>query len=175
MVSAREAEVFDLVGEQLTHVEIGERLFISVRTVESHVAALRRKLGMIDHRSLVRLAVELRSRFQAGALPHQSSSFVGRLAEVENVTTSVTTSRVVSVVGPGGTGKTRLAIRAANVLSAETAVVPVWVDLAAAMSPSEVAPALAAALGVVEPGRRTHEQAARRVGSTRLAGCHRQL
>ena len=105
VVSAREAEAFDLVGEQLTHVEIGERLFISVRTVESHVAALRRKLGMIDHRSLVRLAVELRSRFQAGALPHESSSFVGRLAEVENVTTSAATSRVVSVVGPGGTGE----------------------------------------------------------------------
>ena len=39
VVSGREAEVFDLVGDQLTHAEIGERLFISTRTVESHPPA----------------------------------------------------------------------------------------------------------------------------------------
>jgi predicted ATPase/DNA-binding CsgD family transcriptional regulator len=159
VVSPREAEVFDLVGEQLTHVEIGERLFISTRTVESHVASLRRKLGTIDHRSLVRLAVESRSRPPANTLPHEASSFFGRLAELGEVTNAATSSRVVSIVGAGGTGKTRLAIRAASELSVETSRVPVWVDLAAVMSPSEISPTLAAALGVMEPGRRSHEQA----------------
>src|SRR5947209_17149206 len=52
-LSAREREVLLLLGEHLTHEQIGQRLFISVRTVESHVASLRRKLGMADHRSLV--------------------------------------------------------------------------------------------------------------------------
>lgn len=160
VVSPREAEVFDLVGQHLTHSEIGDRLFISARTVESHVASLRRKLGMIDHRALVRLAVESSAQLPVGALPHEASSFVGRLTELEEITTAVTASRVVSVVGPGGTGKTRLANRAASDLSAGAAHEPVWVELAMAMAPSEVAPALAAALGVVEPGRRTHEQAA---------------
>jgi predicted ATPase/DNA-binding CsgD family transcriptional regulator len=160
VVSPREAEVFDLVGEHLTHGEIGERLFISPRTVESHVASLRRKLGMIDHRSLVRLAVESRSQPAVSALPQEASSFVGRLDEVREVIDAVTTSRVVSVVGPGGTGKTRLVVRAASVLVVETQRVPAWVDLATVTSPSEVAPTLATALGVVEPGRRTHEQAA---------------
>ena len=160
VVSPREAEVFDLVGQHLTHSEIGDRLFISARTVESHVASLRRKLGMIDHRALVRLAVESSAQLPVGALPHEASSFVGRLTELKEITTAVTASRVVSVVGPGGTGKTRLANRAASDLSAGATHEPVWVELAMAMSPSEVAPALAAALGVVEPGRRTHEQAA---------------
>lgn len=160
VVSGREAEVFDLVGEYLTHVEIGERLFISVRTVESHVASLRRKLGMIDHRPLVRMAVEFRSLPPVSALPHEASSFIGRLAEIDEVANAVASSRVVSIVGPGGTGKTRLAIRAASNLSSGKSIDPVWVDLAAVVAPREVLPALVAALGVVEPGRRTHEQVA---------------
>lgn len=163
VVSGREGEVFDLVGEHLTHDEIGERLFISTRTVESHVASLRRKLGQIDHRSLVRLAAQVRAQPPVCVLPQEASSFVGRLAELQEVSDAVSVSRVVSVVGAGGTGKTRLAIRAARDLSIESLQVPVWVDMSSVMSPSEVSATLASALGVVEPGRRTHEEAARDV------------
>jgi DNA-binding NarL/FixJ family response regulator len=42
-VSAREAEVLSGVAEHLTNAEIAERLFISVRTVESHVSSLLRR------------------------------------------------------------------------------------------------------------------------------------
>ena len=44
-ISAREAEVLAALGEHLTNAEIAERLYISVRTVESHVSSLLRKLG----------------------------------------------------------------------------------------------------------------------------------
>jgi DNA-binding CsgD family transcriptional regulator len=54
--SDREAEVLALLGEHLSHAEIAARLFISVRTVESHVASLRRKLGVAGHRELIQLA-----------------------------------------------------------------------------------------------------------------------
>ncbi|HEU5036389.1 MAG TPA: helix-turn-helix transcriptional regulator, partial [Nocardioides sp.] len=43
-MSAREAEVLAAVAEHLTNAEIASRLFISVRTVESHVSSLLRKL-----------------------------------------------------------------------------------------------------------------------------------
>jgi len=46
-VSDRETEVLGLLGEHLSHAEIAARLFISVRTVESHVASLRRKLASV--------------------------------------------------------------------------------------------------------------------------------
>ena len=45
-LSGRETEVLGLVSEGLTNAEVARRLFISVRTVESHVAALMRKLGL---------------------------------------------------------------------------------------------------------------------------------
>lgn len=160
VVSGREAEVFDLVGDHLTHAEIGERLFISTRTVESHVASLRRKLGMIDHRSLVRLAVKFRSLPPVSPLPHEASSLLGRSTELDAVDSAVASSRVISVVGPGGIGKTRLAMRAAKDLSGEKSIDPVWVDLATVVSPRQVPQALVAALGVHEPGRRTYEQVA---------------
>ena len=44
-ISAREAEVLTLVGEHRSNAEIGTQLYISVRTVETHVSSLLRKPG----------------------------------------------------------------------------------------------------------------------------------
>jgi predicted ATPase/class 3 adenylate cyclase len=57
-LSQREAEVLELVSQHLSNPQIAERLFISVRTVESHVASLIRKLGVTDRRALVAYAAE---------------------------------------------------------------------------------------------------------------------
>src|SRR5271169_1941559 len=45
-VTAREAEVLAVIGARQTNQEIAGRLCISVRTVESHVSSLLRKLGL---------------------------------------------------------------------------------------------------------------------------------
>ena len=55
-LTAREAEVLELLRNRLTNNEIAEELFLSVRTVESHVSALLRKLGVEDRRALARMA-----------------------------------------------------------------------------------------------------------------------
>src|SRR5690242_4201846 len=67
-ISGREAEVLTLVGEHLSNAEIGARLFISVRTVETHVSSLLRKLGAADRRGLAQLAAEW-SRTGRGGVP----------------------------------------------------------------------------------------------------------
>src|SRR6266508_3295739 len=91
-VTAREAEVLAAVAEHLTNAEIAGRLFISVRTVESHVSSLLRKLQVDDRRGLVAVAASLRSASQtspgaatsttvAVARPSALTSLVGRAVE----------------------------------------------------------------------------------------------
>jgi hypothetical protein len=48
----------------------------------------------------------------AGNLRERLSSFVGRDAELEQLREAVRSSRLVTLTGPGGTGKTRLAVEA---------------------------------------------------------------
>ncbi len=55
----------------------------------------------------------------AGRLPARLSSFVGRDAELAQLREAVRCSRLVTLTGPGGTGKTRLAIEAAAALGEE--------------------------------------------------------
>lgn len=45
-LTARQAEVLELLGEGLTNTEIADRLFVSYRTVENHVAAILMKLDV---------------------------------------------------------------------------------------------------------------------------------
>ena len=68
-VSEREAEVLALVGEHLTNAQIAGRLYVSVRTVESHVSSLLRKLGVADRRGLAELA-DARPEAPPVVLPH---------------------------------------------------------------------------------------------------------
>ena len=49
-LTARQSDVLDLVAEGLTNAEIAERLYLSVRTVDHHVAAILDKLGVASRR-----------------------------------------------------------------------------------------------------------------------------
>jgi DNA-binding NarL/FixJ family response regulator len=44
-LTPRQTDVLKLLSEDLTNTEIADRLFISTRTVENHVAAILNKLG----------------------------------------------------------------------------------------------------------------------------------
>jgi DNA-binding NarL/FixJ family response regulator len=53
----REEEVLKLVAEGYSSKEIGETLFISIKTVERHRANMLQKLGMRDRLELTRYAI----------------------------------------------------------------------------------------------------------------------
>lgn len=61
-ITRREAEVLDVLREGLTNAEIAARLFVSERTVESHVASLLRKFEAPSRRVLVERAASLTDR-----------------------------------------------------------------------------------------------------------------
>lgn len=82
-------------------------------------------------------------------LPSQLSTFVGRQRELSALQESLAASRVVTIAGPGGVGKTRLALQLAAELVAEFDGV-YFVSLAAVSNGSLVFDALASALEVAE-------------------------
>lgn len=79
-------------------------------------------------------------------LPAAVTSFLGRDAELERLGTLLQQSRMVTVIGPGGVGKTRLALEIANRSRPEHAD-GVWlVPLAPVTDPAGLAPAFLDAL-----------------------------
>jgi predicted ATPase len=81
-------------------------------------------------------------------LPRPASSFVGREKEVEEVVSLLQDgARLLTLTGPGGSGKTRLAIEAAAELVPEFKAGVFWVGLAALRDPALVAETIAQTLG----------------------------
>jgi predicted ATPase/class 3 adenylate cyclase len=88
-------------------------------------------------------------------LPTPASSFVGRAEEVRTVLSKVEAgARLVTLTGPGGTGKTRLAIEAASALVPSYAAGVYWVGLEsvrdAALVPETISTTLGARNGLAE-------------------------
>ncbi|WP_327743396.1 LuxR C-terminal-related transcriptional regulator [Streptomyces europaeiscabiei] len=89
-----------------------------------------------------------------GNLPSALASFVGRHQDLAEVRGRLDATRLLTLTGAGGVGKTRLALEVAA-LSATEYPDGVWlVDLAPVREPSLVANATAAALGVPDSGTR---------------------
>jgi predicted ATPase/DNA-binding CsgD family transcriptional regulator len=161
VISAREAEVLAAVGEHLSNAEIAARLFISIRTVESHVSSLLRKLGAEDRRALTLIAgerVATPAPPPAPTLPPALTSFVGRARERAELAAALDGQRLVSAVGPGGVGKTRLALAVAADVTDRFADGVWYVDLVPVTDASMIAPTIAGALGLGEQQGRTRQQ-----------------
>jgi predicted ATPase/class 3 adenylate cyclase len=89
---------------------------------------------------------------RAPDIPVQLTSFVGREREVAEVARLLKEARLVTLTGPGGSGKTRLALRAAVECAGAFPDGVVFVDLAPVRDPGLVVSAVAGALGVREVG-----------------------
>jgi predicted ATPase/DNA-binding SARP family transcriptional activator len=83
-----------------------------------------------------------------GNLPAQLSSFVGRDADVRAVHDLIARHRLVTLIGPGGSGKTRLAVEAAPAFADGVADGGWLVELAPVTDPAEVPQAILTALGL---------------------------
>src|SRR5712691_2710390 len=87
-------------------------------------------------------------------LPEEPNSFIGREHELDELRRFMTITRALTLCGPGGIGKTRLALRLLSALAAEFPDGVWFVELADLRQPDLVASRVASVIGVEEePGR----------------------
>lgn len=92
-------------------------------------------------------------------LPVQTTSFVGRGAETESIHRHLKSTRLLTLMGPGGTGKTRLALEVGAQLIHDYRD-GVWLaELAPVTDPDRVVAAVALAVGAREEPERTQREA----------------
>jgi predicted ATPase/DNA-binding CsgD family transcriptional regulator len=90
----------------------------------------------------------------AASLPAQLTSFIGRRSAIELVRRQLVEHRLVSVVGPGGCGKTRMAIEVGRDVTGQRPDGVFFVDLSGVSDPGLVPGAVLGALGMrAAPGR----------------------
>ena len=137
---------------------------------EECVKILKEKLGVSPQESTVELYEAIKeNRLQeaktpaaeswgslSNNIPAQLTSFIGRKAEIEEIKGLLTTSRLVTLTGAGGCGKTRLSLQVAADLVGEYTN-GVWlVELAPLSDPTLIAQEVASTLDVQEQAGRSY-------------------
>ena len=91
--------------------------------------------------------------YSAGTLPAPITSLVGRIAEANAVADDLKAERLVTLTGPGGVGKTRLALRVASESADKFTGGTSWAELGPVSDPGGVVAAVLRAVGGSEqPG-----------------------
>lgn len=101
----------------------------------------------------------LRSATHMHNLPLQLTSFVGRQQEVTQTKNLLGACRVLTLLGSGGCGKSRLAVEVGGGLVPDFVDGVWWVELAPVSNPDLVPHAVAAAIGIREDGSRSIAEA----------------
>jgi predicted ATPase/DNA-binding CsgD family transcriptional regulator len=93
---------------------------------------------------------------QQGQLPVETTGFVGRAEELARLSALLDQARLITVTGPGGVGKTRLALRAATTAAPGFADGVCLVELSALHEPGLLVHTVADALGLPEQSHGSH-------------------
>jgi predicted ATPase/DNA-binding SARP family transcriptional activator len=105
----------------------------------------------------------------ASRLPVQLTRFVGRAAELARARELLEGTRLLTLTGPGGSGKTRLALEIAREAESDPGIDVWWVELAGLAEPGLIAQEVASTLRLVEdPGRPVLRTLVESIGSRRV-------
>ncbi|WP_308408672.1 BTAD domain-containing putative transcriptional regulator [Streptomyces sp. AC627_RSS907] len=149
--------VYEAIRERL-----GDELGVdpSAELRETHLALLRGELE----------APAERSEAAPSRLPARLTSFVGRDGELDRLAAQLSRSRLVTIVGPGGAGKTRLSIEAATRDRAHARGRVWFVPLAGVSAPDQLADAVLGALSSTDGRLYDAGQGRRLTPVERMAG-----
>jgi predicted ATPase/DNA-binding SARP family transcriptional activator len=131
-----------------------QALFAALRTEARRQAA---EAPVVGHRTAAGTGVSPSVEHKASrsvSLPRPLSEFIGRMREVEAVKQALTASRLVTLMGIGGVGKTRLAIRVAEEVADDFPDGVRFVDLSPLADPEQVVRTVAATLSIAEQAGR---------------------
>jgi predicted ATPase/DNA-binding CsgD family transcriptional regulator len=151
----REQEVLGLLAKRLTNREIGDHLHLAESTVKSHVGSIISKLGVKNRRQVVEKAKELglldpNKKVAPKALhtlPVKPTPFIGRAEELAEINRLLNETRLLTLTGAGGVGKTRLALQAASDLRDEFENGVFFVSLAPISTGKHIIQTIAEAIG----------------------------
>lgn len=140
-LSERECEILVMLADGLSDSEIAQSLVLQVSTVKWYNRQIFNKLKVNNRREAALLVKEARDDHERGAslpynLPAPVTPFIGRTVETAAVCQLVNKARLVTILAPGGMGKTRLALAAAERLKDSYKEGACYVPLAA-VAPGE--------------------------------------
>jgi predicted ATPase/DNA-binding XRE family transcriptional regulator len=141
------AHLAGLSVDAVSALERGSRTRPHPSTVRALTTALR-----LDDESSARLRFLARGeparRTSGGQLPTwPTEDLVGRAADVSELKSLVHTARLVTITGPGGVGKSRLAVALGRAEAQRRNVRVLWIPLAAVTEPALVLPRFVDAVG----------------------------
>jgi non-specific serine/threonine protein kinase len=88
-------------------------------------------------------------------LPAQLTQFIGRKREIADVKRTLAETRLLTLTGPGGCGKTRLALQVANTLKDSWPDGVWWVEFVSLREPALVPQLITQALGILRAGEQS--------------------
>lgn len=153
-LTERETEVLQLVAEGMSNREISEQLFISLETVKWYNRQIFRKLDVKSRTQATVRARELdlfssivaEDDAEIHDLPSSLTSFVGRRTEIQEIKSLLELSRLLTITGVGGCGKTRISIEIAREVASLYADGVYFISLSTVDDPCLVATAIAESL-----------------------------
>ena len=161
-LTERELGVLNLIARGLSNREIASELVLTLGTVKWYNRQIYSKLGVHSRTQAVERAKQVglfdtrpETFLSPGIitghnLPAQVTSFVGRDHEIEEITRLLNTTRLMTLTGPGGSGKTRLALQAAAGVLERFEDGVIFVNLAPIRDPQFVPSTIAQTLGIRE-------------------------
>lgn len=167
-LSTRAIEILHLLAEGLSDREIAERLIMTINTVKWYNRQIYSTLNVGSRTQAIARARELHLLHEGERerptptnepptkhnLPVSTTRFIGRKDELATLKRLLTTTSLLTLVGPPGIGKTRLSLQVAWEVADTFADGCYFVSLAPLSDPARVAHAIASTIGVNEvPGQ----------------------
>ena len=162
LLNEREREILQRLSAGFSDQHIADELCLSLHTIKWYNRQMYSKLGVKSRTQAIARAKELvlPERASGGSmsllplarydLPAPGLLFIGRSHEIAEVKQLLGTSRLLTLTGTGGIGKTQLALRVAAEVAETFADGVCFVDLAPLSDDTLVAKTIAGALGIVE-------------------------